>query len=269
MASAENKWQQEKVRVALLLSISCPGRFFLDELPSMLEHWVSISTHESLQSPDELTCHLLIALTSIFSTGHGSSPPPFMGNDVLVMQRLAGVIHEVSSVEENTLSTQYEAARRLLPPLTNDAWSYEGDISDVDQLLIPALLGSSTPLRKVHAAEVKKYVLRDDDVSAIKLLAVYSMKDALHFPARLPYSFSAAALKQRITDATTNRVHSKYLYAAMKCMGCIGASVFDTTGAVHFIDIYARGFKKLSGRSLAFLYATYLDDELEGLTLMN
>ena len=263
--SADIAWQQDKILAAQLLSISCPGRFLLDELPSMLHYWLHISTPDTSRGSDELAFALLSAVASASSARPDDVPPAlFPGNDVLILQTLTDVVRRVSSIEDNTLSMQYECAKRLLPAI-RDEQRYVGDISDVDQLLVPALLGSRIPLKKPHAAEVKKHILRDDDVSAIKLLSVFSMKADAHFSARLPHAFDTGAFKQRVTEMTKTLLHTQFLYSAMKRLGCIGPAVFhDDDGAeTGTVDVRGLKLKRCCGKSLALLYASFMDTELE------
>ena len=278
--SANQLWQREKLLAAQLLGIST-GRSFLDELPGMLEYWVVESTRE-----EDAGFHSLLAGTLSFTLLKKLSTtcPFYFGNDIKVMAVLPAVIRDACNVPDSSLKTQYEACCLRLPMLREgaDASDLSGDISSVDQLLIPALLGGSTPLSLNHAREVKKHVLRDDDTAAMKLVAMYSMKDDLHFPARLPGAFLPSALKQRLVEAVASHENSKLLYAAMKGMGCIGPyhededENQDGDGGGGGGDGVSRhgtapaGLKPrraFDGMSLALRYAKDLDEDLESLSI--
>ena len=267
--SATQRWQKEKLLAAQLLSIAT-GRSFLEELPGMLEYWVLESTRDEESGSSSNTAS---ALSFTLLKTLSITCPIHFGNDIRVMTALQGVVRDACNVPDGTLSTQYDACCRRLPMIHDrDVSGFPGDISDVDQLLIPALLGGSTPLTQNHAREVKKHVLRDDDTAAMKLLAMYSMKDDLHFSSRLPGAFLPSALKQRVVEAVVSHDHSKLLYAAMKGMGCIGPFVEEEENddGVSRHGTAPRGLltrKACDGISLALRYAQDLDDDLESLSI--
>ena len=238
------------MHAAQLLCVS--GIAFLDALPAMLEFWLhdTLNDGKCKHSDEELAYTLVESV---------SDTMPGLGNDIAIMKALPSVLREVSSVEENTLRMRYDQARRLLPADFDEADVTAGDISHVDQLLIPALLGGSIPLRASHAQEVKKHILRDDDVSATKLVAVYSLKNDVLFSARLPNGFVPADVIRRISVATSLQEGRMALFSAMKTMGCIGSAVFSSEEP----SCNPRGFKVYSRASLALRYALAVDDELE------
>ena len=269
---SNQRWQKEKVLAAQLLSI-CTGRSLLDELPGMLEFWVLESTRdEDVAAQSQVASTLAFTLLKKLAT----TCPFHFGNDIKVMAALPGVLRDACNVPEGTLKTQYEACMRRLPMLRGaETPTFFGDVFEVDQLLIPALLGGSTPLTSNHAREVRKHVLRDDDTAAMKLVAMYSMKDDLHFSARLPGAFLLPALKQRLVEAVSTHENSKFLYAAMKGMGCIGPLSNDEDGegegdGVSRHGTAPAGFKArqaCDGMSLALRYAQDLDEDLESLSI--
>ena len=250
MESASTEWQADKLHAAQLLSVS--GQTFLDALPNMLDFWMEDTLAESScrHSDEDLAFELLTALS-------GSSLE--LGNDVAILRALPDVLRRVNGIPDNTLRMRYEQAKELLGPDTADVL-YPGDVSHVDQLLVPALLGGSIPLRVSHAQEVRKHILRDDDVSATKLVAVYSTKNDGAFSARLPHGFVPDGAIRRVVLATSSSGASrKALFGAMKTMGCLGEGVFSEVA----VTSRPRGFKVYKGVSLAVAYATAVDNELE------
>lgn len=251
--SKSAQWQSDKLHAAQLLSVS--GQTFLESLPAMLAYWL----HGSLQddscpySEEELSFELLRTLSS-------ATTKLDLGNDVSILQTLPAILRTVNSIPTNTLRMRYEQAKALLGPDPTESSLHAGDIAQVDQLLIPALLGGSIPLRVTHAQEVRKHILRDDDVSATKLVAVYSTKNDGQFAARLPGGFVLDAVIHRLTSATFDTETQQALFGAMKVLGCIGETVFEEdAGTTH-------GFKQYKGKSLALEYALAVDQELEAPT---
>lgn len=241
---ASEQWQQEKVQAAILLNMD--GRVFMHELPAMLEFWVLQEAEASSRfSEEELTYSLLSALHRVTGTS--------FGNDIEVLSRLPSVIHTVTNVEDSSLQEQYDHARRLLDVALEPS-QFEFDIEEVDQLLIPALLGGSVPLTVLHASEVRKHILRNDTISATKLLSTYALKDDVKFAIRTPGLFALSSLRARL-----NHIQGAPLFKAMKALGCLGPAVFSDGDEVTV----PRGFRRWKGTSLALIYAKHIDEQAE------
>ena len=262
-------WQKEKLLASQLIGVST-GRSFLDTLPDMLEFWVFESVRDKAAPaacPGELSFELLKSLSE--------TCPFHFGNDIKIMAVLPDIVRDVSNIEESTLKAQYDAAIRRLPMIDDTSPPFPGDVTDIDQLLIPALLGGSVPLKQSHAQEVKKHLNRNDDVTALKLLSMYAIKDDVHFSARLPGAFLPAALQQRLVSAVKTPQDSRFLYAAMKGLGCIGPLTSPSAGAGGEKVRHGTpppGFKPRCAtetQSLALRYARDLDDDLESLSLFS
>lgn len=257
MQSKSSQWQSDKLHAAQLLSVS--GQTFLESLPAMLVYWLHSSLHADScsYSEEELAFELLRTVSS-------TSTKLDLGNDVSILKTLPAILRTVNSIPSNTLRMRYEQAKALLgPDPTTESSIHTADVAQVDQLLIPALLGGSIPLRVSHAQEVRKHILRDDDVSATKLVAVYSTKTDGEFAARLPGGFVLDAVIQRLTAATFDTETQQALFGAMKVMGCIGETVFQED---ERSPAFPSGFKQYKGKSLALEYALAVDQELEAPT---
>ena len=263
---AVKRWQKEKLLASQLLSVST-GRTLLDALPDILEFWVYESIRDEVSATTSAGELVFVLLKSL------SAACPFnFGNDIKIMAVLADIVRDVTSIADSTLQMQYEAARSRLPMIDDSSPPFPGDVSDADQLLIPALLGGTVPLKKSHAEEVKRHLNRNDDVTAMKLLAMYSIKDDVHFAARLPSSFVPEAMQQRLVSALKTSQDSKFLYAAMKGLGCIGPLIPLSDGSEQRgHGTPPAGFKTRhaasGGESLALRYARDLDDDLESLSI--
>jgi hypothetical protein len=240
--TAEMRWYRDKVRTAELLGIY--GLVFIKTLPDMLQQWVLDSCASEPHRVDEYAFTLMSGLQDLGVEG--------VGNDVTVLRALPAVLRASNSVESDSLQERHAKAVAFLPRLSPSSDTHANDISTVDQVLIPALLGGTHVLQAEHAAEIKKHIYRDDEVSASKLLAVYGPRHEQSFACALPSGFDAEAVANRLRT-----VDHKTLYQAMCHMGCIGPSVYTHGGAPPV------GFSTPLDVSIALTYAIRKDREYE------
>lgn len=238
------EWRSEKTFVDMLLRVH--DRSFMRELNNILEFWVN----EQDRPVEQTSLSLLLAL-------HNAGL--HVGKDVQTVSVLPSILRKVNSTEDSSLQDRYQEARQLLlKSVTDDDTPFEDDIHDVDQLLLPALLGGSIPLTRSHANEVKKHVLRNDVISATKLQSVFATKDDTRFALRFPNVFQPAKLVDRLTNLMQTPDSRMHLYAAMKHLGCVGPVVFGESKAS-----VPQGFAPVKNQSVALRYALYLDEQFE------
>lgn len=228
-------WDVDKAKAASLMGVW--GRTLLCELPRMVLFWIRESDPEE-QMSNRLAFLLLRAL---YETGGVN-----VGSDVVVLQDVFSAVKRANSVRDASLVDRYRSAYAALETFQSDEY-----VENVDQILIPALLGGSFMLSAKHAQEVRKHVLSDDVIAATKLLSQLSSRDAVKFPIRLCEEFAVEGLYERLVHLEPVR-----LYSALKRFGVVGP--FDAAGTSPI-----KGFKAYDDESLALVYARALDDNFE------
>lgn len=238
---AETQWMRDKLQTQTILSMH--GKHFYDELPAVLVFWFLNEMENGIEQ-SKLAFSLLRSLAEANIAE--------IGNDVHWLLTLQPIIREVNAVDDATLSERYKLIHSKLKSKKKNAKSKD-DVSQVDQILIPLLCGGSVPLTVVHADEVRKYVERDDSISASKMLSVYSAADAALFSLHLSGNFQFEKLMERV--ASVNR---SQLYKAMLSFGCLGPAVYSSSVDVHL----PRGFSRVKEASLAYQYAMFLENQI-------
>lgn len=240
---AEEKWRNEKLQTAMLLSVQ--GLTFVSELPEMLLFWVQLTADATKSDPNELSLKLMDTLVELEVTS--------IGNDVTAWAAARAAVKAANASDES-LSERYRRAAGDCESVKLDCDETVSDIENMDQILLPALLGGDTPLSVSHAEKIRELVLRDNDVEATKMLRQCAMKDSSRFALRISRGFHEHLLLDRLRVSKPAE-----LYRAMKTMGCVGPAVFQKDASV----VVPQGFDRVSGRSLALRYAMYLDDRME------
>jgi hypothetical protein len=162
-----------------------------------------------------------------------------------------------------------QAQLKHLEALANlDASSHRDEAFSVYQLLIPILMGGTVLLRRRHAEETLKAIRDNDDIRASKLYGLFASQDAAApsedtLAITLPPGFQWHLVADRIRKRfpRSDEASTLLLYGTAMAMGCIGPAAFaDPSGAPSRTP---PGLVRLCGRSLALLYAKYVDSSRE------